>query len=916
MSDESGLDARYDPAAIERQVYARWEQAGCFASQPRTGREAFCILLPPPNVTGSLHMGHAFQHAVMDALSRHQRMAGRNVLWQPGTDHAGVGTHIIVSRALRQQGTDPASLSREEFLAKVRDWKEESASTIGTQMRRLGASCDWDRDCFTLDAGPSAVVRDVFVRLYQEGLIYRGKRLVNWDPKLLTALADLETSKEEEEGVMYHVRYPFADRDDGSGVVIATTRPETILVDGAVAVAPGDERFRPLLGRMVRVPCTDRTIPVIADEHVDASFGSGCVKITPAHDFNDYQVAQRHPEIPVIELMTPAAALNDNAPPAYRGLDRYAARERIVADLDAAGLLVKREPHRYKLPRGERSGAVVEPMLSDQWFLRAAPLAERALRARREGRLRFVPNQWDGVYDRWLEDIEDWCVSRQIDWGHPIPAWQDEAGECFVAACAADAQAAAGDDRTLRPVTDVLDTWFSSALWPLSTLGWPDTANPHFQAYFPTSVLVTGNDIIFFWVARMVMMAEHLVGETPFRQVYMHGLVRDRNGDKMSKSRGNVIDPIDLVDGISLEALLAKRAAADLSPEQAQAIAQRTRAEFADGIPAFGADALRLSFASLASHGRDINFDIQRIDGHRRLCNKLWQAARFILGHCADGVPAGGDAGAASFGDRWMRARLDAAAAEAQRHFEGFRLDLLVETLTALLRDDFCDWYIEIAKHSLADPASRDACLRTLVDGFGTILRLAHPVIPFITAELWTRFQPLLDPDMPAELMVAPYPVPAADAADAEAVAAMERFQELVRGCRSLRAALGFDPGKRIPGRIAAADDILSANLTLLARLGRFEKLEAIAEMDASEPVVAAGSTRLQLRLGEAGRGWQEVLRDKADQLERDADRLRQRLELPDFVANAPAAVVEAQRARLAGVEERLAAVRALLPAA
>ena len=905
------LADHYEPASIESDIYGAWEGKNAFSSKPRETGEGFCILLPPPNVTGSLHMGHAFQHVVMDALTRHARMRGANTLWQPGTDHAGVGTHIVVSRALRNQGIDPEQLSRDEFLAKVLEWKDVSATTIGSQMRRLGDSCDWERECFTLDPALAKVVRDVFIRLYKDGLIYRGKRLVNWDPKLLTALADLEVVSEEEDGVMYHVRYPFADGGKGEGMVIATTRPETILVDGALAVAPGDERHAAQVGRFVHVPCTDRRIEIIEDEHVDPEFGSGCVKITAAHDFNDYEVAMRHPDkdIPILELLNLDASLNENAPRQYQGLDRYEARRRIVADLDAQGLLVKKEPHRYKLPRGERSGVVVEPMLSDQWYLNTKPLAKLALDAVSSGDLRFVPDSWRSVYENWLNDSKDWCISRQIDWGHQIPAWLDEEGGVFVAEDEQAAQEIAGGDRKLTRVPDVLDTWFSSALWPLSTLGWPETGNPHFRAYFPTSVLVTGNDIIFFWVARMVMMSKYLVGDVPFRDVYMHGLVRDRNGHKMSKSRGNVLDPIDLIDGIGLEELLVKRMAPDLSPAVAKDIEKRTRAEFPEGIPAFGADALRLTFASLASHGRNINFDLGRIDGHRRLCNKLWQAARFVLSAASGELTDGSNGFELSFADKWMVSRLQLAEHDISMSVAGYRLDLMVEHLTSLLRDDYCDWYIEVAKESLDTGGTR----QTLVKVFAAILRLAHPVMPFITAKLWPHFGKAAGI---AELDIISAAYPKADLAlvDAAALAKMDRFKQLVHACRSLRASLGIDPKMRVDATVEG--ELAEGELGMLARLARLgEVSKRPVKADAGDPIVSAGGRQLQLALGGAGAGWRDRLKMEVVEREKECGRIERKLANSDFVSRAPEEVVALQRDRLERANRRLAMVKELVQA-
>ena len=916
MQAKAGELARqYDPGQIEGELYARWESSGAFDSTPRDGKDGFCILLPPPNVTGSLHMGHAFQHMVMDALTRYNRMRGKDVLWQPGTDHAGVGTHIVVSRVLRGQGLDPDAMSREEFLERVLEWKEGSATTIGSQMRNLGDSCDWARECFTLDPELSAVVIDVFVRLYEDGLIYRGKRLVNWDPKLLTALADLEVASEEESGVLYHVRYPFADGGGGDGMVIATTRPETILVDGALAVAPGDPRYAASVGRRVRVPGTERVIEIIEDEHVDPEFGSGCVKITAAHDFNDYEVAMRHPDkdIPIIELMTPQASLNDNAPPRYRGLDRYEARERIVADLDEEGLLVRREDHRYMLPRGIRSGVVVEPMLSDQWFVRTDRLAELALGSVREGRLRFVPEVWRGVYENWLTNVKDWCVSRQIDWGHRIPAFEDGDGNCFVARDAEEARRKAGDGRELRQVDDVLDTWFSSALWPLSTLGWPDDGNPHFRRYFPTSTLVTGNDIIFFWVARMVMMSEYLVGREPFREVYIHGLVRDKNGEKMSKSRGNVLDPDDLIKGVSLERLLEKRVTPDLDEKTAKSIEAHTRKEFPDGIPPFGADALRLTFASLAGHGRNVNFDLGRIDGHRRLCTKLWQAARYVVASCGGGHGEGERA----VPERWIVSRLQKAERDVARHIGDYRFDLFVETYTSMLRDAFCDWYIEISKERLSRGGdAAEGARSTLTGVLAALLRMAHPVTPFITERLWESVGPLAG--FGGDLIAAPYPECDDSKVDERAESEMGGFIGLVHATRSLRSSLRIDPGERLPAQLLGGEGTLAqAESAALCRLARLSQVDLAQDDGAAggNPTVSAGGCRLRLLLGESAAGWRDRLEADIAQMEGRAAKMRARLENDDFVSRAPGDVVADFRRRCEDEEARLDAAREIAKA-
>ena len=760
MADFDLLPPRFEQAEVEKKWRAVWSEGDFFDSAPAEGRDNYCIMLPPPNVTGTLHMGHAFQHTLMDALARRERMRGRNVLWQAGTDHAGIATQIVVKRELAARGIDPENLSREEFLRHAWEWKETSGGVIGEQMRRLGASCDWKRERFTMDEKLSQTVRDVFVALYEEGLIYRGKRLVNWDPVILTAVSDLEVTSAEEKGAMHYVRYPFVG-DEENGITIATTRPETILVDGAVAVHPDDERFQKHIGRKVWVPMTEprRAIEIIADSHVESSFGSGCVKITAAHDFNDYEVARRHPDknIPLIVLFTPKAEMNENAPAAYRGMDRFAAREKIVADLRAAGLLIKVEPHLYKLPRGDRSGAVVEPMLTDQWFMKMDLLADKAMRAAADGETRFIPNNWRKVYDQWLGNIQDWCLSRQLMWGHRIPAWRDSSGKLYVARNEKEAREKAGG-APLQQEDDVLDTWFSSALWPFSTLDWPDKNNAHYRHYFPTSVLVTGFDIIFFWVARMMMMSKHLTGHAPFRDVYITGLVRDGEGQKMSKSKGNILDPLDLTDGIGGDALVEKRIAGLMNPAQAEKVAAATRRQFPDGIPAFGADALRFTFASLASHGRDIKFDLSRCGGYRNFCNKLWNASRFVIGVCSKGEDddsnseskASSEMSPPSVADRWIVSRLQRTEKAASEALDNYRFDLAASALHQFVWRDYCDWYVEIAKHQLRDAPSVRRTRRTLARVLEAALRLLHPLTPFITEELWQKIAPLAEAAPPS----------------------------------------------------------------------------------------------------------------------------------------------------------------------
>lgn len=894
------LDKHFDPVAAERGCYERWMAAGCFDSAPKGGGGDYCIVLPPPNVTGTLHMGHAFQHTLMDALVRRERMRGKNVLWQAGTDHAGIATQIVVARDLEKRGIDASTLSREEFLRHAWRWKEHSGNVITGQMRRLGAACDWSRERFTMDEGLSAVVNKVFVRLYNEGLIYRGKRLVNWDPVMLTAVSDLEVVSEEEDGVMYYVRYPFLD-DESDDIIIATTRPETILVDGAVAVNPDDERFKHLIGRRVIVPMTDprRDIAIIADAVVDSRFGSGCVKITAAHDFNDYAVRERHPHIPMIVLLTPDAKMNENAPQRYRGLDRYEARRRIVGDLRAAGLLIKEEAHRYRIPRGDRSGAVVEPMLTDQWYVRADKLAGKALAAVAEGRVRFVPPNWRKTYDNWLNNIQDWCISRQLMWGHQIPAWYDDDGGVYVAEDEEKARAKAGG-KTVRRDNDVLDTWFSSALWPFSTLGWPDEGGEYFRRYFPTSVLVTGFDIIFFWVARMVMMSEHLTGREPFGDVYITGLVRDSEGNKMSKSKGNIIDPLDVAAGISLGDLLAKRVDDLMTPRRRASIEAQTKKHFPAGIPAYGTDALRMTFASLASYGRDIKFDLERCAGYRNFCNKLWNAARFVAAACAGGEIAGDD-NDYGIAERWIVSRLQKCKRDVADAFDIYRFDLAAAAVYHFLWDDYCAWYLEIAKGRLQ--TQPQATRRALAQVLESALRLAHPVMPFITENLWQHIAPLAGNKCAATIMLAPYPQAEEEKIDDDAERQMARFTGAANAARKLRAELQVPPKERpllyLDGGVEMP---LIDDLARLCGAGEIKQGDALPPKMPKVAAEANGDT-FYLALD-----WQRSEEDnkrrakKLQETKAEVAKLELTLAKESFVNRAPPEVVEHKRRRLAAL--------------
>ncbi|MDX9767141.1 MAG: valine--tRNA ligase, partial [Ectothiorhodospiraceae bacterium] len=828
------MDKTYDPHAIEQALYAEWEGANRFA--PSGQGKPYCIMLPPPNVTGTLHMGHAFQDTLMDALMRYHRMSGDDALWQGGTDHAGIATQMVVERQLAAKNETRHGLGREAFLKRVWAWKEESGGQITRQLRRLGASIDWSRERFTMDDGLSQSVTEVFVRLYDEGLIYRGKRLVNWDPVLHTAVSDLEVISEEENGHLWHLRYPLAD--GGGDLVVATTRPETMLGDTAVAVHPEDERYRHLIGKRIALPLCDRTIPIIADDYVDPAFGTGCVKITPAHDFNDYAVGSRH-ELPLINVFTIDAKINDEAPEAYRGLDRYEARKRIVADFEALGLLDSVKDHKLMVPRGDRSGAVIEPFLTDQWYVDLTRdvqpdgrpggrkrIAEPAIRVVEDGRIRFVPDNWKNTYFQWMYNLQDWCISRQLWWGHRIPAWYGTDGQVYVGRDEEDVRRkyALDPDLVLTQDEDVLDTWFSSALWPFSTLGWPEQT-PELARYYPTSVLVTGFDIIFFWVARMVMAGLYFMDDVPFREVYVTGLIRDAEGQKMSKSKGNVLDPIDLIDGIDLESLVAKRTTGLMQPQMAKKIEQATRKQFPAGIPAFGTDALRFTLAALATTGRDIKFDLGRVEGYRNFCNKLWNAARYVLMNTeGQDTGLGDEPVELSLADRWIVSRLQGTITQARTQLDNYRFDLAAQALYEFTWYDYCDWYLELCKPVLtgdASDAAKRGTRRTLVNVLETLLRLMHPLMPFITETIWRRAAPLAlnlpSPSGTSDILPSPSgrgaggeggsksimdrPYPEADATliDANAETDIRWVQDFVLGLRRIRAEMDISPGKALP---------------------------------------------------------------------------------------------------------------------
>ncbi|MGB5607010.1 MAG: valine--tRNA ligase [Gammaproteobacteria bacterium] len=908
------MDKTYNPHAIEQHWYETWEREGHFA--PSGTGEPYCIMIPPPNVTGSLHMGHAFQDTLMDALTRYHRMRGDNTLWQPGTDHAGIATQMVVERQLNSDNKTRHDLGREAFIKRIWEWKHESGGTITRQLRRMGSSVDWSRERFTMDQGLSLAVRETFVRLYDDGLIYRGKRLVNWDPVLHTAVSDLEVVSAEEAGHFWHMRYPLSD---GSGhLIVATTRPETMLGDAAVAVHPDDARYQSLIGKRVRLPLTDRDIPIIADDYVDPEFGTGCVKITPAHDFNDYAIGQRH-DLPLINIFTIDASINANAPEPYRGLDRFAARKQILADLEGLGLVEKVEDHTLMVPRGDRSGAVIEPYLTDQWFVKIGPLAEPAIKAVEDGRIRFVPDNWKNTYFEWMRNIQDWCISRQIWWGHRIPAWYDDAGHIYVARSEAEARALHGlaEDVALRQDEDVLDTWFSSALWPFSTIGWPEQTRD-LKTFYPTSVLVTGFDIIFFWVARMIMMGLKFMDDVPFREVYIHGLVRDAHGQKMSKSKGNVLDPIDLIDGIELEALVAKRRAGLMQPRMAERIDRQTRKDFPDGIPAFGTDALRFTFAALASTGRDINFDLGRIEGYRNYCNKLWNAARYVLMNTeGQDCGQGGAEVELNSADRWIIAQLAHTEQTVIDAIGTYRFDLAAQAIYAFTWDEYCDWYLELSKSVLTNPDSPQAALRgtrqTLVRVMETLLRLAHPLIPFITEEIWQRIAPLAGVTGKT-IMRQPYPVPDSNRIDADAVAEIEWVKDLIMGVRKIRSGMNIDPRKPLPVLLqsdAASDrQRLQANKHWLVDVGRLESVTLLGTTDAAPESATALVGAMKLLIPLAGLIDKEAESIRlAKELERKAgelDRCEKKLANTSFVDKAPAAVVEKEQTRAAELKSAI----------
>ena len=923
------MEKTYAPHSIEQRWYQTWEEKGYFAAQ--TEGESYCIMIPPPNVTGSLHMGHAFQDTIMDALTRYHRMKGYSTLWQPGTDHAGIATQMVVERLCNAEGKTRHDYGRDKFLEKVWQWKDESGGTITRQLRRMGSSLDWEKERFTMDDGMSDAVQEVFIQLYEEGLIYRGKRLVNWDPVLHTAVSDLEVLSEEENGSMWHLRYPLSN---GQGhLIVATTRPETLLGDAAVAIHPDDERYKHLLGEFVVLPLSGRLIPIIADEYVDPEFGTGCVKITPAHDFNDYEVWTRHRNTSVIQalphgglinILTVDAAIRSNTadednliPRKYEGLDRFEARKQMVADIDAAGLLEKIVDHKLMVPRGDRTNSVIEPLLTDQWYVKVAPLAEPAIAAVESGDIKFVPDNWKNTYYEWMRNIQDWCISRQIWWGHRIPAWYDDLGNIYVgnseAAIRAKHNLAA--DYPLKQDEDVLDTWFSSALWPFSTLGWPEKT-PELAKHYPTSVLVTGFDIIFFWVARMIMMGLKFQGEVPFKEVYIHGLVRDAEGQKMSKSKGNVLDPIDIIDGIELEALVEKRISGMMQPHLAKKIEQDTRKHFPDGIQSYGTDALRFTFASLASTGRDIRFDLARTEGYRNFCNKLWNAARYVLMNTEE-FDNGFSGAPVSYTqvDLWITSRLHQVIATTSHAIDNYRFDLAAQAIYEFTWNEYCDWYLELAKISLQseDENLQRGTRHTLVTVLETILRLAHPIMPFITEEIWQRVAPLAG--ITAEtIMLQAYPISDDAQIKLDAIEETNWVMNFILGVRRIRGEMNIAPGKPLPILLqhGSANDqqCLANNLAYLKRLGRLEEITWLEASESAPESAIALVGELNILIPMAGLIDKEAelarLDKEIQKILNDLPRVEGKLSNPTFIDKAPADVIDKEKAKLADLRSTL----------
>lgn len=906
-STDQIMDKTYSPEAIEQALYTKWESHHYF--QPRGEGKKFSIMLPPPNVTGSLHMGHGFQHTIMDALTRYHRMLGDKTLWQPGTDHAGISTQLVVERQLEARGIYRKELTREQFLEHVWQWKNESGNTITQQMRRIGDSVDWSRERFTMDEGLSAAVQKVFVQLFDEGLIYRGTRLVNWDPKLGTAVSDLEVLSEEEDGFLWHIRYPVVNSNEF--IIVATTRPETLLGDTAVAVHPEDERYAHLIGQQVHLPLCDRTIPIIADDYVDKEFGTGCVKITPAHDFNDHEMGKRH-NLPVISILTKKATVNKNAPLNYQGMDRFVAREQIIKDLDSGNFLVKTEPHKLKVPRGEKSNVIIEPLLTDQWYVKTKPLAEPAIAAVQKGDIRFIPETWNKTYFQWMENIEDWCISRQLWWGHRIPAWYDNHGNVYVGYSENDVRFKYKIDATvpLKQDEDVLDTWFSSALWPFSTLGWPERTQ-ELEQFYPTSVLVTGFDIIFFWVARMIMMGLKFTGKIPFKDIFITGLIRDSEGHKMSKSKGNVLDPLDIIDGIDIESLIEKRTANLMLGSARDKIIKATRKEFPEGISAHGTDALRFTYCSLASTGRNVRFDMGRVEGYRNFCNKLWNATRYVLMNTdEEQIDFGDGAFQYSPADEWILSRLQRTIAKVHHYFATYRFDLLATTLYEFVWHEYCDWYLELSKPVLQNEHSLSAMKRgtrkTLIHVLDQILKLLHPLMPFITEEIWQKTSKLTS-EHGESIMLSAYPQVDEAFINETVEEELEWVKALIQAVRTIRSEMSISPAKVIPLNIRNSTERLQQRVTkyeqTLKVLGKIDKIHHLSAEETVPVSASAVLGELELLIPMANLIDKEAelarLAKEIAKLDKDISLAEGKLNNPKFADKAPADIIAKEREKL-----------------
>ena len=902
------MEKTYNPELIEQKYRDLWEQGDLFSSKANSAsKDSYSIVLPPPNVTGSLHMGHAFQHTIMDVYTRYNRSKGKQTLWQPGTDHAGIATQMVVERQLGLENISRHDLGREKFTEKIWDWKSKSGGTITSQMRRLGASVDWERERFTMDEPLSKAVQKVFIDLYNEGLIYRGKRLVNWDPVLLTAVSDLEVISTEEQGFLWHIRYQVAESDEV--LVVATTRPETMLGDTAVAIHPEDTRYQHLIGKFINLPLSDRRIPIIADDYEDMEFGTGCVKITPAHDFNDYEIGHRH-SLEIINILTDDASININAPDKYQGLDRFDARKEVVKDLESQNLIEKIDPHTLMVPRGDRTNSIIEPYMTDQWFVKVKPLAGPAIDAVKNGDIRFVPENWNKTYFNWMDNIEDWCISRQIWWGHRIPAWYDKEGNLYVANNLEEAQAQAGVGIDLEQDEDVLDTWFSSALWPFSTLGWPEKT-PELSRFYPTSVLVTGFDIIFFWVARMIMFGLKFAKDVPFKDIYITGLIKDGNGQKMSKSKGNVLDPIDLIDGISLNDLLEKRTQGMMQPKLAEKIQKQTKKEFPDGIPAFGTDAIRFTFAALASFGRDIKFDLKRVEGYRNFCNKLWNASRFVLINLESksiNVNA-----VLSSQDKWILSRLQHTKIEVEKHLADYRLDLMSQTLYEFVWHDYCDWYLELSKPLLENNKTKQGCEATLLKVLSETLILLHPIIPFITEEIFEQSQKLLS-SSDEKLISQSFPAPERTLFNNDAESEIEWLKEFILGIRKIRGEMNISPGKPLQCFIKSFNskdkDYIENNKSIIFTLAKLDSIELI-EVDKEEPesaIALVGEMKILIPL--AGLIDKDAEKDRLNKEINKLIKLKAqfsgKLNNKKFISGAPESVVQKEQDKLATVKKAL----------